>query len=404
MMATEGPVLVSVIGRLPHPTENLASFSVAFAIALIVEAPVMMLLSAGAAVGSDRLRYERLWHFTTAMALPLSCLMAIIGIPAVFNRLNEAIWHLPGELAHRVARAVWLLIPWPAAIGYRRLWQGILIRAGRSRIVAWGTVIRLIGMGIGAIFGVKVLLWEGSWCAALALSTGVVAEMLAIRLWADPTLRRLPYHETHPLSYASIAAFYSPLLLTSLLNVALTPLLTFLIAQGHAPILSLAAYSPTTSTIFLLSCVGVAYQEVVIVLMGTQAEKGLLPFAHRIASFTTAGLALFALPGIYDQWFGTVFALPSEVLPLAQLGLLYAIPMPALITYLAYLKGRFIWAHRTRMNLLAAMVEILLVLLISGVLILGTPLPALHGALLGLLLARVGTALILAAQPLKSQT
>jgi hypothetical protein len=32
--------------------------------------------------------------------------------------------------------------------------------------------------------------------------------------------------------------------------------------------------------------------------------------------------------------------------------------MPAIVAYLAYAKGVFIWAHRTRLNLLAAIVEL----------------------------------------------
>ena len=49
MMSVEGPFIVAVISRLSDPTPNLAAFSVAFAIAMLVESHIMMLLSAGAA-------------------------------------------------------------------------------------------------------------------------------------------------------------------------------------------------------------------------------------------------------------------------------------------------------------------------------------------------------------------
>lgn len=391
MMALEGPLLVALIGRLAEPTASLATFSVAFAIALIVEAPIMMLLSASAALVSSRAGYEKLWRFASALALPLSGLMAIIGIPEVFQRVNALLWHLPPSMARQVAGAVWLLIPWPAAIAYRRLWQGILIRSGRSRLVAWGTVLRLVGMGIGAMGALWLSNWSGAWIAACALSTGVLTEMLAVRLWAAPTLRHLPLTRHAPLSYRQIVRFYIPLLLTSLLNVALTPLLTLLMAHGQEPILSLASYSPTSSTIFLFSCFGVAYQEVVIVLSGTRVGASLLPFAHRIALGTVLGLGLLTLPGVYEFWFGRVFALPAALHPLAQIALLCALPMPGLIVYLAYIKGRFIWAQHTRLNLLAAVIELSSVILFAGMLILSTPLIALYGAIIGLVMARIIT-------------
>lgn len=396
MMALEGPILVSLVGRLEDPTTNLAAFSIAFSVALIVEAPVMMLLSTSAALGSDRNRYEKLWRFASALALPLSGLMAIIGTPPVFQKINTYLWHLPTDMADRVAGAIWLLIPWPAAIAYRRLWQGILIRSGQARLVAWGTVLRLAGMGMGAATAYLLTRWSGAWIAACALSGGVLTEMIAVRLWANPTLRHLPPVRNEDLSYRRIGAFYLPLLLTSLLSVALTPLLTLLIAHGQEPILSLAAYTPTTNTVFLFSCVGVAYQEVVIVLYGTRVGQELLSFAHRIALGTVGGLSVLTLPRIYEIWFGHVFALPESLQSLAHIALLCALPLPGLIVYLAYLKGRFIQAHHTRMNLLAAVIELTSVAGFAGSLILGLSIPALYGAVLGLVAARVVTLWILA--------
>ncbi|MCS6894776.1 MAG: hypothetical protein NZZ60_01330 [Bacteroidia bacterium] len=395
MMAVEGPLLVGLLGRLPEATINLAVFSVAFSIALIVEAPIMMLLSSSAALATDKTRYEKLWRFASIMALPLSGFMGVIGTPAVFERLNNLLWHLPSDMAQRVAGAVWLLIPWPAAIAYRRLWQGILIRSGKSKRVALGTILRLAGIGVGVSLGLLFTSWNGAWIAAMALSAGVLSEMVAVRLWTNSTLRHLPSSKDIPLSYAQILSFYLPLLLTSILGVALTPFLTLLIAYGKEPILSLAAYSPTTSTIFLFSCLGVAYQEVVIVLWGTRVGRDLFSFAHRIAIGTTLALGILAFPGMYELWFGKIFGLPQEIQRLARFGLLCGWLMPAVVVYLSYLKGYFIWAHRTRVNLLAAFIELLGVFVIGYMLILGTSLVALYGALIGLLASRVGVVFML---------
>ena len=45
MMSVEGPFLAAVIARLPLPKFNLAAYGVAFSFALIVEAPIIMLMS-----------------------------------------------------------------------------------------------------------------------------------------------------------------------------------------------------------------------------------------------------------------------------------------------------------------------------------------------------------------------
>ncbi|MCS7189953.1 MAG: hypothetical protein RMJ66_04165, partial [Bacteroidia bacterium] len=67
MMALEGPFILRVISRMPEATWNLAAFGIAFTIALVVEAPIMMLLSASAALVESRQNYERLWRFATVM-------------------------------------------------------------------------------------------------------------------------------------------------------------------------------------------------------------------------------------------------------------------------------------------------------------------------------------------------
>ena len=53
MMAVEGPFLAAVIARLAEPEYNLAAYGVAFAFAIIIEAPIIMMLSASTAPPSS---------------------------------------------------------------------------------------------------------------------------------------------------------------------------------------------------------------------------------------------------------------------------------------------------------------------------------------------------------------
>ncbi len=63
MMAVEQPAIAAVMARLPDPALNLAAFGVTFALALFVEGPVVMLLTAGTALPRDRQSYQRLLNF-----------------------------------------------------------------------------------------------------------------------------------------------------------------------------------------------------------------------------------------------------------------------------------------------------------------------------------------------------
>jgi len=392
MMSIEGPFIVAVIGRLPDPTPNLAAFSVAFAIAMLVESPIMMLLSAGAALGNSRPQYERLFRFASVLNILLSLVMAVIGIPAVFMRLNRLFWNLPPEVSRLVQGAVWLLIPWPAAIGYRRLWQGILIARGQSRLVTAGTVVRLLSMGLCAVGLGAFSEWPGSWIGAASLSAGVIGEMLAARLWADSHLKKLPQKSSQPaLTMGGLWRFYAPLLLTSVIHVALTPLLTFLMARGPSALPSLAVFPAVSSTVFVFSCLGVAYQEVVIVLMGTRLKRWLWSYATGIAIASSAGLAIAAWPDLSSWWLRILYELPLALSPMAQKGLLLSIVTPFMVALLAYYKGVFIHSGYTRFNLIAAILEVSLVMVITAIFLFQLQFRALEGAILGLVGSRLIT-------------
>ncbi|MCK5378593.1 MAG: hypothetical protein KAJ78_04280, partial [Acidobacteria bacterium] len=172
MMAVEGPLLTAVIARMPDPKLNLAAFGVAFAFALIVEAPVIMMMAASTALVSNRVTYLKLRNFTQALNVVITLTMLIGLVPAVHH------WVISGLLGldPSVSRLTWLplalLLPWPAAIGLRRFYQGILIRNGMTRRVAYGTALRMVTMASATVILVLGTKLEGAAVGAAALSLG----------------------------------------------------------------------------------------------------------------------------------------------------------------------------------------------------------------------------------------
>ena len=127
LMAVEGLFLAAVLARLEAPRENLAAYGVAFAFAIIVEAPVILLMSASTALVRDAQGYRALWRFTVRLNLFISVVMALLILPPVWGTIGRLIG-LDPEVARLVHGALILLLPWPAAIGDRRFHQGLMIR------------------------------------------------------------------------------------------------------------------------------------------------------------------------------------------------------------------------------------------------------------------------------------
>ena len=82
MVSIEGPFLAAVIARLAEPTINLAAYGVAFAFALIFEAPIIMVLSATTALVADQESFRKMRNFTYGLnfLITLAMLLSLIHI------------------------------------------------------------------------------------------------------------------------------------------------------------------------------------------------------------------------------------------------------------------------------------------------------------------------------------
>ena len=119
-MAAEGPFLAAIIARLPDATYNLAAYGVAFALAIVIEGPVMMLMSAATSLVKDRISYTKLRNFSRVLAVGTTLFLLLFLYPPFYRSLVDGALGLPREVADLTYGALWFFIPWPAAIADRR--------------------------------------------------------------------------------------------------------------------------------------------------------------------------------------------------------------------------------------------------------------------------------------------
>jgi progressive ankylosis protein len=308
MMAAEGPFLAALVARLPAPTLNLAAFGVALSFGMLIEAPVIMMLSAATALVRDRASLCTLRRFSGALNAGVTLLMLGLLVPPVFHFVTEHLIGLPPEVARLAHVATALLLPWPAAIGYRRFYQGVLIAAGLTRRVAYGTVVRVASM---AATGAALFFfghWPGACVATLALTVGVGLEAAATRIMARQAVREVGAREGVPgtvaLTTPLVVRFYAPLALTSLVALGAHPLVTFLVAHSRMALESLAILPVVTGLTFVFRSGGIAYQEVCIVLLGDdrRGQRPLAWFGLILGLTTSAALALLAFTPAGPVW------------------------------------------------------------------------------------------------------
>ena len=401
MMAVEGPFLAAVIARLAEPTYNLAAYGVAFSLALVIEAPVIMIMSAATALARNRLSYIRLRNFTHALNFAMTLVMALALLPPVFSWVAQDVMGLPDDVAYRTHIALLILLPWPGTIGIRRFYQGVLIRHGLTRRVAYGTVVRLVTMTATAALLVRDGRLEGAWVGAAALSAGVTLEAIASRLMVHGTIHRLLHTEAEGpgsvMSYSQLTRFYYPLALTTLLSLGIHPVVTFFVGNSRASLESLAVLPVIGSLVFIFRSLGLAYQEVVIALIGTdhQGYPALRRFAYLLAIAVAAGLCLIAWTPLAGVWFRVISGLPEELARFALTPTRTLAIIPGLTALLSFQRAIMVVRNTTNGITWATIIEVVGVVAVLWIAISRFDAIGAVAAAAALLLGRIGANLFL---------
>lgn len=361
LMAVDGPLLTALIARMVEAKPNLAAYGVAFSFALIAEAPVIMLMSASTSLASSALAYRRLRTFTAVLCLLVTLIPALLLLPLPYQVIMEQIVGLTPDVAGRAHLALLALIPWPAAIGWRRFYQGVLIRNGQTRRVAFATVFRLCGMagcGAGLFFYANL---PGALLGGIALTSGVIAELVASRILAHVAIKKILSTENKDsvFNYTELVHYYLPLAMTPFITLGVHPLVTFFLGKGRFPLESLAVMPVLGSLTFIFRAIGLSYLEVVIALLGKNFSGyyRLRNFAFGMAFFASGSLIVIAVTPLARLWLSRVAGLEPALVSFSWLPLLIMAFLPAGSVISSFQRGVLMEGRMTRPVSTATIVE-----------------------------------------------
>ena len=352
LMGAEGPTISAFIGNLPDEIAMLGGFGAAFALALVVEGPIIMLLAASTALCGDLESYRKVRRFMWAAAVALTAVHAAIAFTPLYDFIAQRIFDLPAEMVEPGRVGLQLLTPWTGCIAYRRFQQGLLIRFGRSKLVMVGTMLRLLTLVTvlplcGWVFGLS-----GVASGTLAMSVAVLVEALFSGWAAAPVVREIlpgqPPAET-PLHRRGFLAFYIPLAMTPLLTLLIQPAGQAAMTRMPNADLSLAAWPAVHGLVFLVRSTGFAFNEVVVALLARpDAKPALRRFTWVLGGSTMALLALLALSPLGGLWFQGVSSFGDELAGVAATALLFTMLMPGYQALQSWFQGRLVYSRQTR--------------------------------------------------------
>jgi len=392
LMGLELPAITAVLARLAHPETSLAAYGgIVFPLAILVEAPIIMLLAASTALSADLPSYLRLRRFMVGAAAVLSLLHVAVAFTPLYDLVVGGLIDAPPEIHEPGRLGLMIMTPWTGSIALRRFQQGVLIRFGRSGVVGVGTLVRLFTLLAVLAIGVALVgdRWPGIAVGTLAASAAVMAEAFFVNRRVQPILAG-PLREAHadgePLSWGGLTRFYVPLALTPMLGLLAQPIGSATMSRLPDPVASLAVW-PTVSTItFLLRSIGIAFNEVVVALLG---RPGALPalrrFAFGLAAGVTVAILLVAGTPLSILWFEGLFSLRPELVDLGRSAIWIPLLAPAAGVFQSYYQGMLVHSRKTRAVTESVVAHLVVLLAVQGIGVVVGRFPGIHVVLAGIL-------------------
>ena len=370
LMSTEQPILAAVIARLPEAERNLAAFGLSFSLALIVEAPVIMMLTAGTALATGPRAYRNLLRYTHVMALSLGLLHLAIAITPAYGWFVRSLVGAPESLVAPGRLAFLAMTPWTPAIAYRRMWQGVLIRYGFPGRVSMTTMLRIPAVaavcGLGLYSGANGALTGGA-----AMSVGVlVGGCVAYGLVRSTVRDHLSGPDEEIVrggarSARDFLAFYGPLAATSLLVLGAQPAISFALGRAPDALRALAIWPVLMGLGFVLRSGGFAYQEVAVAqLERPTAAPAVRRAAWGLGTLLSALMAVVAFTPVGTFYLATVTGLEPVLVEAAMRPLALMVPIPLLSTLVSWLRGVHVAAGCTGQVTRAVGVDLVVLFLV----------------------------------------
>lgn len=346
MMVLEPSIINIGLGRTSDPELALAAYGVAFSLALLVEAPIIMLLDASVARSTDPEAFRVMRRFTLVLGLIVTATGLVVSLTPLYALIVEGLMNIPPDVAGRARPTLQILSFWPLPIAWRRVHQGALIRAGRTSVITVATGIRLLSLAGGLYAGLLLLPTMGAIVAGVAMDFSVTVEA-ALITWSTRPILRLGSSQVDAselrsptLSMSGLWRFYRPLAVTSILRQTTRPILNAGIAAAYMARASLAAWPVAWGFTILIAGPAWSLQQLTTALtVDQEAYRRVRRFSLSLSAVFALLLGLGVFSPLYGLVMGGVYNLSPELQDLARPAMGLMVFYPLLLGMQALLRG-----------------------------------------------------------------
>lgn len=364
-MAIEGPITTGIVQNMAMPKVNAAALLVMFAMALIIEGPVIDLLSTATTLAKNHQNYLVIRRFAIGLIVLVTVVHAAVALTPLYWWITKDLINVEDVVAEVMRPAMIVMIPWSAFIGWRRFLHGVMIRCDNTRPIGIGTALRV---GVVLLVGFSLFNYAeltGVVVAAYAMVAGVVCEAVFIHFVGMYTVRRNlePTKDEkdglEPLTIKTLVRFHTPMTAATIVMIAGMPLIAWGLARTPDSVGIMASWQVAITVMFLFRTVTFALPEAVIALYkDEQSRRALMKFCMRVGAACSALATLTWLTGLDTFFFVRVLGADPEIVSRASFAFILTAMLPLLNAMAAQLRGVLTAHHLTSARLVAIMVAV----------------------------------------------
>lgn len=349
-MMLEGPAFHAAVSRLPDSQLNLAAWGLTMSVQMIVESPIIMLISTAIALVDSPAAYRALLRFSLALCAFCTLVALLLAATPLHAFVTRTLMGQPERLAVATLPAMRIMVFWSAFIGMRRFYQGVLVKHGRTKAVSQGTAIRLFFAIASALL---LVLWgrlPGVQVAACAVMAAVISESVAAYLFARPVVSRSLSGKTAggTLSQAAIFRFHAPLATTTLLALLAMPLTAAALARLPHRDETLAALPVAFMLLLVIRGFGLSLQEIAVAhYSDPDTRPALVRLGWIVGLVSSAVTVVVALSPLLDLYARRVIGVPPHLMGAIREGVLWGGALPLLTALASLARGRLMAERQT---------------------------------------------------------
>jgi hypothetical protein len=345
LMLIETPFINGVLARLSEPELAIAAFGLIMSISVVVESPVVPLLTTSTALSKNNQHFLIIRRFTLILAGVSVGLHFLVSWTPIYDLIVVPMINMPSELIEPVRAGLRIMVPWSGFVAWRRFNQGILIRHGYSRFVGRGTILRLLALSTSALTLGFLTDLPGTVVGGISANMGTLAEAIYATIVTGPVIKEMfatkPTESQEPdLNYRDLIKFHTPLFLSSLIFFLTRPVISAGLARTPNPTQSLAAWPVLLGLLSIVRAPVIAYPAVVVSLAERKdAHTKLRNFGLFVGVVAALIFALVAFTPLHLIYFRTLMGVSDELTQIAISGAVFALALPIVGSATAFIRG-----------------------------------------------------------------